>query len=121
VPSEAILESFIETVESNDHVAAIEKFYTEDATMQENLDEPRKGRSGLAAREAAFLTLWAKVESHCVRPAFLSGDHVVIRWNFTFTTADGKTRKMDELAYQRWQGDKIAEERFYYDPKQMTG
>jgi ketosteroid isomerase-like protein len=121
VPSESTLESFIATVESNDHVAAIEKFYTEDATMQENLDEPRKGRSGLAAREAAFLTLWAKVESQCVRPAFHSGDHVVIRWIFTFTAADGKTRKMDELAYQRWQGDKIAEERFYYDPKQMMG
>ncbi len=121
MPSEATLESFIAAVESNDHVAAIERFYTEEATMQENLDEPRKGRSGLAAREAAFLTLWAKVESHCVRPAFVSGDHVVIRWNFAFTAADGKARKMDELAYQRWQGDKIAEERFYYDPKQMTG
>jgi len=121
VPNEATLESFIATVESNDHVAAIEKFYTEDASMQENLDEPRKGRSGLAAREAAFLKLWAKVESHCVRPAFLSGDHVVIRWNFTFTAADGSTRKMDELAYQCWQGDKIVEERFYYDPKQMKG
>ena len=56
-----------------------------------------------------------------MRPAFRSGDQVVIRWNFAFTAADGKTRKMDELAYQRWQGDKIVEERFYYDPKQMTG
>ncbi len=27
--------------------------------------------------------------------------------------------QMDELAYQRWDGNKIAEERFYYDPKQM--
>ena len=121
MPSEATLESFIALVESNDHVAAIEKFYTEDASMQENHDEPRKGRSGLAGREAQFLKLWAKVDSHCVRPAFRSGDHVVIRWNFGFTAPDGTMRKMDELAYQRWQGDKIAEERFYYDPKQMTG
>ena len=45
MPSEATLESFIALVESNDHVAAIERFYTEDATMQENLDEPRKGRA----------------------------------------------------------------------------
>ena len=117
MPSEATLESFIAMVESNDHVAAIERFYTEDATMQENHDEPRKGRSALAAREAEFLKLWAKVESKCVRPAFRAGDHVVVRWNFAFTAADGTTRKMDELAYQRWEGDKIAEERFYYDSK----
>ena len=121
MPSEATLESFIAVVESNAHVDAIERFYTEDATMQENLDPPRKGRSALAAREAEFLKLWAKVESRCVRPAFRSGDHVVIRWNFEFTAADGATRKMDELAYQRWDGEKIAEERFYYDPKQVRG
>lgn len=119
MPSEAVLESFIAMVEANDHVRAIQSFYTPDASMQENLDQPRKGRDGLAAREAAFLKLWAKVESHCVRPAFHAGDHVVIRWIFEFIAADGSKRKMDELAYQRWDGDKIAEERFYYDPKQV--
>jgi ketosteroid isomerase-like protein len=121
VPSEATLESFIKLVESNQHVEAIERFYTEDASMQENHDTPRKGRALLAEREAAFLKNWAKVESHCVRPAFRSGDHVVIRWNFEFTAPDGSSRKMDELAYQRWQGEKIAEERFYYDPKHVLG
>lgn len=120
MPSEAQLESFIALVESNQHVAAIERFYAEDASMQENLDPPRKGRTLLAAGESAFLERWAKVESHCVRPAFLSGDNVVIRWNFAFTAPDGATLKMDELAYQRWQGDRIVEERFYYDPKQRT-
>lgn len=118
MPSEAELESFIALVESNDHVAAIERFYTEDASMQENLDPPRKGRDVLAAGEAAFLKRWAKVESHCVRPAFRSGDHVVIRWNFTFTAPDGSRFARDELAYQRWAGGKIVEERFYYDPNQ---
>jgi SnoaL-like domain len=119
VPSEAQLESFIALVESNQHVAAIERFYAEDASMQENLDAPRKGRALLAAGESAFLERWAKVESQCVRPAFRSGDNVVIRWIFEFTAPDGAKRKMDEIAYQRWQGDEIVEERFYYDPKQM--
>jgi hypothetical protein len=26
---------------------------------------------------------------------------------------------MDELAYQRWQGDRIVEEKFFYDPRQL--
>jgi len=28
---------------------------------------------------------------------------------------------MHELAYQLWQGDRILEERFFYDPAQMRG
>jgi hypothetical protein len=27
---------------------------------------------------------------------------------------------MDELSYQRWDGERIAEETFYYDPAQRT-
>jgi hypothetical protein len=27
---------------------------------------------------------------------------------------------MEELAYQRWEGDRVVEERFFYDPKQLT-
>jgi hypothetical protein len=27
---------------------------------------------------------------------------------------------MDELALQRWRGDRIVEERFYYDPAQLA-
>jgi hypothetical protein len=46
---------------------------------------------------------------------------VVIHWLFTFTLKDGGTRTLDEIAYQRWEGDKMREERFYYDPKQMQG
>lgn len=121
MPSEATVESFIAMVESNDHGGAIEHFYTEDATMQENFDAPRHGRDTLAARERAFLRRWAKVESRCVRPVFRTGDHVVIRWQFTFTAPDGIVTRVDEIAYQLWTGEKIAEERFYYDPKQMQG
>jgi hypothetical protein len=33
--------------------------------------------------------------------------------------AEGGAMRIEELAHQRWQGEKIAEERFYYDPSQM--
>ena len=35
--------------------------------------------------------------------------------------ADGGVMRIEELAHQRWDGEKIAEERFYYDPAQMKG
>lgn len=43
----------------------------------------------------------------------------MIRWVFEFERADGHKMRMDELAYQHWDGNKIAEERFYYDPRQL--
>ena len=119
MPDRNVLEEFIATVVAGRHDAAIERYYTEDATMQENLAPPRGGREALVARERAVMAAFKSIATECVRPVFVDGDHVVIRWIFAFESADGSKRQMDELAYQRWSGDRIAEERFYYDPKQM--
>jgi ketosteroid isomerase-like protein len=42
----------------------------------------------------------------------------VIHWTFVFTRIDGRSFRMEELALQRWRGDRVAEERFFYDPEQ---
>lgn len=60
------------------------------------------------------------VASQCVRPVFVNGDKVVIRWMFQFEWLDGTITRMDELAYQRWEGERIAEETFFYDPAQRA-
>ena len=120
MPTQQTLERFIVRVEENAHVAAIREFYTEDASMQENMAPPRKGRDTLVAHEAATLARVSSVRSTCVRPAFLNGDHVVIRWIFEFTWKDGSTGRIEELAYQRWEGERIAQEQFFYDPKQFV-
>jgi len=119
VPTEQRLEAFIAAVEGGDHVKAIEDYYTENASMRENQAEPRRGRPVLMANEAAVLARTASVVSKCVRPALVNGDHVVIRWIFDFTGKDGRRMHIEELAWQRWEGDRIAEEEFFYDPAQM--
>ncbi len=120
MPSVEILERFIARVESNAHLEAIHEFYAEDASMQENLAPPRQGRDALVARESATLARAASVQSTCVRPAFVNGDHVVIRWIFEFAWKDGSTGRIEELAYQRWDGERIAQEQFFYDPAQFV-
>ena len=120
MPTAATLENFIARVESNAHVEAIEEFYTEHATMQENNEAPRVGRATLVAHEQRALSLAASVRSQCVRPVFVNGDHVVVRWIFEFTGHDGSLRRIEELAYQRWDGERIAQEQFFYDPKQFA-
>jgi hypothetical protein len=118
VPTHETLERFIARVESNEHDKAIAEFYTEYASMQENQAEPRKGRDKLLAREQAILARAKSVTSECVRPVFVSGDRVVIRWKFCFVWLDGTSTGMEEIAYQRWEGNRIAEEQFFYDPAQ---
>ena len=120
MPTPAALEAFIARVESNAHVEAIREFYTEGASMRENFEPPRVGRDVLAAHESKVMERVARVRSQCVRPVFANGDHVVIRWIFEFTGHDGSVRRIEELAWQRWEGDRIAQEQFFYDPKQFA-
>ena len=120
MPMAETLERFIALVEQNAHVEAVEEFYTADASMQENQSAPRVGRDSHAANERRVLTKAKTLTSHCVRPVFVSGDKVVIRWIFRFEWLDGTITHIEELAYQRWDGERIAEETFFYDPTQLV-
>jgi hypothetical protein len=118
MPSKSTLDAFVALVLGGKHDEAIERFYTPDATMQENLDPPRKGRDNLIARERATMAHFKAIHSNLRGPIFVDGDHAVINWVFRFENNDGGAFIHDELAWQRWDGEKIAEERFYYDPAQ---
>ena len=120
MPSPETLERFIARVEENAHADAIAEFYAESASMQENQSAPRVGRDLLVARERAVLAKARSVKSTCVRPVFVSGDKVVIRWIFEFEWQDGSGTRMEELAYQRWSGERVVEETFFYDPAQVV-
>jgi ketosteroid isomerase-like protein len=100
MPTRARLDEFIAAVVSGDHAGAIERFYTEDASMQENAAAPRVGRDVLVAHERAVL----------------EGDRVAINWVFEFVYHSGKTGRFDEVALQEWRGDRVFRERFFYDP-----
>lgn len=120
MPTTDTLERFIARVESNAHVEAIAEFYADDATMRENQAEPRRGREVLMEGERRVLARARSVQSTCVRPVLCAGDTVVIRWRFRFEWLDGRIAEMEELAWQRWAGEHIAEEQFFYDPAQMA-
>jgi hypothetical protein len=115
MPSPETLQRFIARVEANAHAEAVEEFYTEQSTMQENQAAPRIGRDSHVAHERRVMARARTVSSKCVRPVFANGDRVVIRWMFHFEWQDGTVTDMEELAYQRWEGERIAEETFFYD------
>jgi hypothetical protein len=120
MPSAATLDRFVARVESNAHVEAVEEFYTENSSVRENQGATRVGRDAHVANEHRFLARLKTFTSKCVRPIFVNGDFVVIRWNFNFELHDGTLVSMDELTYQRWEGERIADETFFFDPAQRV-
>ena len=115
MPSRARVDEFIAVVEGGDHAGAIERYYPEDASMQENAAAPRVGRDGLVAHERGVLARMSHVYSKAMS-SVVEGDRVAIHWIFELTDKSGKVLCVDEVALQEWRGDKVFRERFFYDP-----
>ena len=115
MPTRERLNEFIAVVESGDHAGAIERYYTEDSSMQENAASPRVGRNVLVAHERAVLARMSHVYSEAVS-SVMEDDRVAIHWIFELTDKSGKVHRFDEVALQEWRGDRIFRERFFYDP-----
>ena len=122
MPAKATVEAFIAQVISGDHVGAIRDWYHDDAWMQENQASPRQGgREALIKQEAAMMERSQSVTTELLGGPLIEGDHVAIRWRFTFVFKDGGRMQQAEAAWQTWRGDKIATETFFYDPAQRGG
>jgi hypothetical protein len=121
MPSRQIVEAFVALVEAGDYVGAIEQFYAPDASTRENTAEPVIGRDTLMAKERGVMAAFRTIEAQRIGPSLIDGDTVAARWKFTFTSANGSVRMLEEIAWQSWRDDQLIEERFFYDPKQMAG
>ena len=119
MPSRERVEGLIAMVEQGKYVEAIREFYAEDASMQENDEPARTGRDRLIEHEWRMLSAHKAARTLPGSSFLVDGDRVVVHWVFEFTRPDGARFRMDELAHQRWRGDRILEERFYYDPAQL--
>jgi hypothetical protein len=118
MPSRERVNAFVSAVREGRYVEAIADYYAPEASMQENMSPPRRGRDLLIAGEKALLGQMRQVVTRRAGPVLVDGDRVVIGWEFEFTAADGAVRRLAELALQTWRDDRIVEEQFYYDPSQ---
>ena len=119
MPSIQIVEQFVFMVEAGKGFEALVQFYAEHASMQENGGAPRVGKEALLKFEQAAQASAIDLRSNCIRPVLISANIAVIRWVFEYTTKAGKSVRFEELAYQRWEGDQIVQEEFFYDPGQF--
>lgn len=119
MPSPERVQAFVALVESAKYIEALEQFYHPDASMQDNQQPARLGLERLIADERATMARFAQMKTDPVTDLLIDGDKVMVRWRFTFTPAEGAPVIMEELSLQRWEGERIAEERFFYDPRQV--
>ena len=120
MPSRERVAALIRRVEEGKFVEALQEFYADDATMQENVKPPREGLTKLVEHERGVMAAFKEIRTLPVKSWLVDGDNVVINWVFEFTRPDGTRFRMDELALQHWRGDQVVEERFYYDPTQLS-
>jgi len=119
MPSRERVAALIKRVEDGRYVEALQEFYADDATMQENASPPRAGLKNLVEHERGVMAAFKEIRTLPVKTWLVDGDNVVINWVFEFTRPNGTQFRMDELALQRWRGDRVAQERFYYDPSAL--
>ena len=119
MPSRSRVAEFVSYVEAGKYVEAISDFYAETAFMKENFAELRIGRDNLIRHERAVLAGLAQMRTERVGAVLIDGDRVAINWVFEMTGRDGKKRLLDEVTLQKWSGERIVEEQFYYDPAQL--
>ncbi len=119
MPSLQVVEEFVALVEASRGIDALERFYADDARVRENQGEPRVGKPALLAGETAAQAAVTDMTARCIRPLLVAGDVVVLRWVFAYRDSKGRAVRFEELAYQRWRGDTIADEQFFYDPAQF--
>jgi aldehyde:ferredoxin oxidoreductase len=121
MPNRQTIEAFVALVEAGDYVGAIEQFYAPEASTRENTADPVVGREVLMAKERGVMAAYRNIEACRIGPSLIDGDTVAARWKFTFTGNDGSVRTLEEIAWQIWRDEKLIEERFFYDPRQITG
>src|SRR5258705_11396684 len=112
MPSRARLDEFIAVVEAGDHAGAIERYYTEDSSMQENAAPPRVGRDLLVAHERSVLARMTHVYSKAMS-SVVEGDNVAIHWIFELTDKSGKVRRVRQVYVEMWGGGENFRERVF--------
>ena len=117
MPSRAVVEDFVATIESGQFLQALSKFYAQDMTAQENSQPPRIGRPAQIANEEAALKRM-RFDTIKAVSYLVDGDRVAIHYRFEMTTIEGSRLRLEEIAYQVWRGDEIVSERYFYDPAQ---
>jgi len=106
----------------NQTMEALEQYYHDDVVVIDGQEAPRHGKA--AQRKAVEQWESMVVETHGGGVGAITAHEddavtMVESWA-EVTFKDGNRVKMEEVGVQKWQGDKIIHERFYYSMPEMS-
>lgn len=119
MPDRARVEALVGYVIENRLIEALEEFYHEDSTMQENCLPPRIGRRESIERQKVAQAMTAMIHEVRAVSILIDGDTVIIEYHAEWTLVSGQRVRIEEIALQEWRGDRIIRERFFYDPSPL--
>jgi hypothetical protein len=93
---------------------AFEKFYAEDVVMQENLTEPKVGKTVNRKAEQEFIGSIEQFHGAALLGSAVNGERSYSEWEFDATYKGGHRVKMTQVAVRQWKNGLVAHERFYY-------
>jgi ketosteroid isomerase-like protein len=96
---------------------AFDKYYHKDVVMVEATGEERKGKEANRKFQNDFLAGIKEVHGSGVKNVTANDkdDITMVESWMDVTMKDGQRSMMEEVAVQKWEGDKIIHERFYYN------
>ena len=110
----ALDQALNQAILSGKALEAFEQYYAEDVVMQENSDEPRKGKDVNRKAEQEFFSSLASFNDGKLLSSAVNGDVTFGEWFMDVTFKGGQNAKMSQVAVRRWKDGKLVHERFYY-------
>lgn len=93
---------------------AMDEFYSDDVTMQENTDSPTVGLAANIEREKQFLSNIAEWLGFEVLSIAADGNVAFVESRSQFRTVDGTEVDSVQVSRSIWKDGKIVDERFYH-------
>jgi hypothetical protein len=97
-------------------IEAMERFYADEVTMQENESTPRLGKAVCLEHEHRMLANVSEFKAQLLNQTVDERQEVVFsEWVYEFTDLSGQRYCLTEVSIQHWQNELIYREKFYYN------
>jgi ketosteroid isomerase-like protein len=103
-----------EAVLNGEILQALERFYADDVTMQENDEPPTVGKAANLIRERDFINKVEKFNGAKLLSSAVSGDTSFSEWEIDMTYKAAGRFVLSQTAVRRWRDGQVVHERFYY-------
>lgn len=100
-------------ISTGETLKAIEVFYSNNVSMQENEETPRIGKLNCINHEKQNLQKVKLLKGNLLNQAICE-NVVFSEWEIIFTDKNDKTFKLTEVSVQHWVEGQIEKEKFYY-------